>query len=277
MAARASAAATVTPTEDNVLVGKKGRAGGGGDGGPTPAEQLQVTVYRATLIAAAIGWWIAYTLDFFMTSGISIIDGSIQASALQVADVCAGIAAMTAPTGSAVAAGYLLKLLGAAAASGALGAIGPGALATAAGPACVVLICAREIFWFGLAYKLDAAVGVLVFTAIALLRATAGAAPGGAMPPVPPPLPPDALEAPLLDIGDISGEVLPVGPPVPLAFVASVSLTVVAFSKVFEPIGEDLDEDGEQWAKRSSRPLFDYDPASEAEGDGEGNGSAGSR
>merc|ERR1712039_1126426 len=46
-----------------------------------------------------------------------------------------------------------------------------------------------------------------------------------------------------------------VGPPLLLSWIASTSLTVTAISKLWDPVGEDLDEEGEKWFKRSSRRL----------------------
>lgn len=60
-------------------------------------------------------------------------------------------------------------------------------------------------------------------------------------------------------------ETLLVGPPLPFPFVSAMSLFVTASAKLLEPVGEDLEEEGEQWTKRSSRSLYDDD--SEA-GDG---------
>lgn len=208
-------------------------------------ELAQVLVYRLSLIVAGVCWVLSYTLDFFMTGGIDSIDGNLQAMLLATADISAGVAALLAPTGSRVLAGALLKALGfAALAASFLGVaspggaegVGPGAVA---GPACIILICAREIYWFGLAYKVDGAWALASFTLVLLLRASASPALGGAAAAV--------LVA--------TEEATPVGPPIPLSFVTTASLFVLAFGKIFEPVGEDLDEEGEQWAKRSSVPL----------------------
>lgn len=229
-----------------------GVGGEGGEGGKdeelrephSGVEQAQVLVYRLSLIIAAVCWVLSYTLDFFMTGGIDSIDGNLQAMLLATADVSAGVAALLAPTGSRVLVGALLKGLGFAALAAAfLGvaspggaeSVGPGALA---GPACIVLICAREIYWFGLGYKVDAAWALASFTLVLLLRASASPALGGAAPAV-----------------LVATEATPVGPPIPLSFISTASLFVLAFGKIFEPVGEDLDEEGEQWAKRSSVPL----------------------
>eukprot|EP00439_Symbiodinium_sp_Y106_P057164 s3681_g8.t1 len=149
---------------DPFVSGKPGRAGGGGDGGPTPQERVQVIVYRAALATTALCWCLTYTLDFFMTSGIS-------AAALAVADVSASIAAIAAPTGSRLVAGVLLRLLGSATlALAALGLSAPGMVGAAAGPCCLVLVCAREIFWFGWSYKVDAIFSLILFAGVAGLR-----------------------------------------------------------------------------------------------------------
>lgn len=212
-----------------------------------------------------------------MTSGITIIDGSTQTLALTLADVSAGMAALAVPTGSALLAGALLRLLGASAIGAtALGFAVPGMFGSVLGPACLVVIAAREIFWFGLAYKADAACAVLIFLAVALLRTSVVAEPVGPstklaeLSPVVSPAPEgrgsnlDLANRYVEALATIPGEVQPIGPPVPLSFVASVSLTTLSFGKVFEPIGEDLDEEGEQWAKRSSRSLYDYDGEDDA-------------
>mmetsp|Transcript_95171 Transcript_95171/g.268945 ORF Transcript_95171/g.268945 Transcript_95171/m.268945 type:complete len:372 (+) Transcript_95171:69-1184(+) len=221
-----------------LITDKKGRAGGDGDGdGPTPLQLLQVVVYRFALIVAALCWSTVVTLDFFMTSGIDMIDGSVQASCLNAGDFCAGVAACAVPTGSLIGAGALLRLLGLAAiGSTGLSAVGLGALGALAGPACALLILAREIFWYGVVARGGTATGVLAFAAVALLRYTA-LEPGAAV-----------------DGSDVAG-LSPVGPPVPLGFLASTSLFNTAFSKLFDPVGEDLDEEGEKWFKRSSRDL----------------------
>ena len=97
---------------------------------------------RALLCQGAIAWSAVFLLDFFMTSGVDIIDGSIQTSLLRLADFCAGIAACAVPIGSFTGAGVVLKATGIAAASP-----GVGQLAALAGSACFVLIFAREIVW----------------------------------------------------------------------------------------------------------------------------------
>ncbi|CAK0900798.1 unnamed protein product [Prorocentrum cordatum] len=110
-----------------------------------PEEQAQVVFYRSMLVITAFSWFGCYTLDFFMTSGIDIIDPGMQKSALEVADLCAGMAALAAPTGSLLLLGAVLKALGVAAvAAVALGATGAAKLGSLAGPACCILICARE-------------------------------------------------------------------------------------------------------------------------------------
>lgn len=246
-----------------------------GSGGPSPDDpqaRLQVVVYRGALLLSAMCWSTTYTLDFFMTSGINIIDGSVQSDALTAADLFAGIAAIAAPTGSRVLAGVLLRLLGTTAlASVALGAAGatPGALVAAAGPACLVVVCAREIFWFGLWYKYDAAWAVVLFAAIGYLRVASALDPLRALAPMRSGaggldatmqlLKQNAIiqESDVLDFANAMQEVQPVGPPVFLSFFASVVLFVLAAGKLFEPIGEDIDEAGEQWQKQSSRSLYD--------------------
>lgn len=248
----AATAAVVAETNDNFLMSQeKGKMGGGGDGdGPTPLEIAQVLSYRVALLLTALCWFVIYSLDFFMTSGVSIIDGSVQTMALSVSDVCAGLAALCVPTGSLLAAGALLKLCGVAAiGSWALGMAGAGSPWALAGPACVILICAREIFWFGMAYRGGAALAIVVFGATAVLRA--GNMDASSV---------TALEDSLYaaDAYSMATMPQPIGPPVPLSFVASVCLFVLGFSKAFEPIGEDLDEEGEKWDKKSSMPLTGF-------------------
>ena len=116
----------------------------------TNGEQLvhyshadQVVIYRSALAvtvtrfhqalrprAKALCWTLVYHLDFLMTSGISIIDGSIQASfhgrngtilstwffckasALALADVAAALAVLFVPLGSRLLAAVVFRLLG---------------------------------------------------------------------------------------------------------------------------------------------------------------------
>mmetsp|Transcript_82368 Transcript_82368/g.257240 ORF Transcript_82368/g.257240 Transcript_82368/m.257240 type:complete len:137 (+) Transcript_82368:103-513(+) len=93
----------------------------------------------------------------------------------------------------------------------------------------MVLLCSREIFWFGLGYKLDALVTTALFTVVLLLRLAA--AQGGAPP----------LEArPEFD---------------PLSAWSALSSGVLAFGKLFSPLAVDVEEEGELWSKRASRPL----------------------
>jgi len=201
-------------------------------------DTLQVVVYRLALVVAASAWFAVYSLDFFMTSGIDIIDGSVQASALSLFDLCAGVAALLAPTGSLVLAGAVLRAVGATALFGiALSATGAGSAGSLLGPACIILVFAREIYWFGIWYKSDCLVGILVFAGVFFLRLS-------------------ALDQGMGDVlSSVDGGVAPVGPPVPLSFIGATSMFVSGVGKLFEPLGEDLDEEGEQWAKRSSTPL----------------------
>jgi len=255
LAAGAVPALVEESVSDPFVAGKPGRAGGGGDDGPTPEEKIQVILYRSALVTTAICWWLIYTLDFFMTSGISIIDGSTQAAAIGVANVSASVAAIAAPTGSRVIAGVLLKLLGLATiVLAVLGLSAPGSLGAVAGPVCLVLVCAREVFWFGVFYKVDALWALLLFAGVAGLRfAATSASASEALAP----------ESPAFESWDQMPtvptlyDVRPVGPPLLLSFGCWVSLSVLAVAKLFEPIGEDLDEDGERWTKRSSRSLYD--------------------
>lgn len=263
--ASAAASASVAAPVEIPLKGEIGRSGGGDGDGPTPGEQLQVISYRVALVLTALCWWLTYTLDFFMTSGVTIIDPGMQLSALLFGDVCAGFAALIVPTGSFLLAGVVLRLLGLATlASVALGAVGAGKVGSLLGPICMILICAREVLWFGLAFKGDAAFAVVLFATALFLRASyvfdgvepeAGASTGT-----------NGRDITLLRQNEVqwlsrwqelelppySGSVPPVGPPLPVSFLISASLTVLSFGKAFATIGEDLDEEGEQFFKQSS-------------------------
>eukprot|EP00929_Paragymnodinium_shiwhaense_P027873 TRINITY_DN16264_c0_g1_i1.p1 TRINITY_DN16264_c0_g1~~TRINITY_DN16264_c0_g1_i1.p1 ORF type:complete len:338 (-),score=71.97 TRINITY_DN16264_c0_g1_i1:28-1041(-) len=248
--------AVATAVEDTtpILVAekRKSRRGGGG-GGPSPQDQAQVVVYRLALILTALSWGACYTLDFFMTSGVALIDGSWQAAALRSADVFAAVAALAAPMGSTVLAEACLRLAGGATLlAAAIGLNAPGLVASVAGPICIVLVAAREIYWFGLSFKGDAAAAVAAYSIIAALRLASALDETRAAAPV-------AAELAAME------EVQPIGPPVALSFGASLSLNVMSFGKLFEPLGEDLDEEGEQWAKASSRSLYDYEPPPQEE------------
>ncbi|CAE7312712.1 unnamed protein product [Symbiodinium sp. CCMP2592] len=174
----------------------------------------------------ALCWCLTYTLDFFMTSGISVIDGSIQAAALAVADVSASIAAIAAPTGSRLVAGVLLRLLGSTTlALAALGLSAPGMVGAVAGPCCLVLVCAREIFWFGWSYKVDAIFSLILFAGVAGLRfAASSVSTSEALAP----------ETPVFESWDQMPtvptlfDVRPVGPPLLVSFGCYISLSVQA-------------------------------------------------
>lgn len=269
--ALSAASATVAARSEPPLplTGKVGKAGGDDGDGPTPAEQVQVVSYRLAIIFIALSWWAAYTLDFFMVSGINFIDPGLQKSILEFADLCAGLAALTVPTGSALLAGVLLRILGISAiASVLLGATGAAKAGSLLGPACVMLVCAREVFWFGLASKADAALTVLLFVVVTALRATLvvdGIAPQASTSNTGT----NGRDITLLrdnelqwlsrwqelELPPYEGSVPPVGPPLLVSFLISSSTSVLAFSKVVRPIGEDLDEEGEQFFKRSSGSL----------------------
>jgi len=263
----AATSTVVAPSKvGNPLTGKVGKAGGDDGDGPTPEEQAQVFIYRTALVVMATSWWVMYSLDFFMTTGVSLIDGSVQSAALSLADACAGIAALFAPTGSALAAGVLMRLCGLASLLSVLfGAAGPGTIGAVVGPASVVLICAREIFWFGLAYKIDALICIFSFAAVAILRASSitvnevGFSNDANSTMTLQQKQTETADGVLWNLPSIQPEVQPVGPPIPLSFVASVGVTVMSFGKIFEPVGEDLDEEGEQWNKRSSDSLYGDD------------------
>lgn len=248
-------------------------------------ERARVVLYRLALLTAAVSWVTCYSLDFFMTSGVSIIDGSVQASALRLADFAAGMAAILAPTGSRALVGVVLTVLGSAAAAAAvLGAAALGSLGTVLGPACLVLVGAREVYWFGLEFKGDAAIAMLAFSAVGLLRwSQVGASSLDSSFAEPPTLAQyeeatgrvttmldtaaeEAAELPgavpaaeLAEVTVLATEVAPVGPPVLLSFFAAVSSFTLAGGKLLEPIDEDLDEEGERWEKYSSGPLLPMD------------------
>lgn len=197
---------------------------------PVPAiPQAQVLIYRFALLGVSLGWGLAYNLSFLASSGLQVDDGSIQAMALAAADASAGLAASVVPVGSAFLAGVLLRLLGVSTIAAAIVNAGQGGLPAVAGPACMVMLCAREIFWFGVGYKLDALLAAAIFSVVLVFRVSA--AQGSA-------LPLEAMSAfePLSAWGALSGGVL-------------------AFGKFFTPLGDDLEEEGQLWSKVSSRPL----------------------
>lgn len=247
---KVAAAATSTAAADiprNPLVSDQvGKAGGGNGDEPTPEEQLQVAVYRLSLFVCALSWLAVFNLDFLMTSGVDIIDGSLQVSILKAADAFAGVAACFVPTGSLIGAGALLKLFGLAAiGSSCLDAVEFQALGKLAGPSCLVLIFAREIYWYGLAVRGGLIVGVLTFAYIALLRFNA---------------PMSGVEQTSMVDPSTStywacSGTSPIGPPVVISGLGSLQTFVTAFSKAFDPVGEELDEEGEKGFKRSSRDL----------------------
>lgn len=170
-----AAAAAAAPQFESPLLGLKGKTGkaGGDDGGdPTPAERLQVVLYRVALMLMALSWISTYILDFFMTTAVPI-DPGMQKSTLEFADFCAGFAALVVPTGSFLILGVVLKLVGMSSiACVVLGATGAAKVGSLAGPVCVILTCAREIYWFGLANKIDAASTLLLFLVVLALRSS---------------------------------------------------------------------------------------------------------
>ncbi|CAJ1426716.1 unnamed protein product [Effrenium voratum] len=199
-------------------------------------------------------WVVVWALDFLTTSGIDL-SGSTQVAAMGLADAGAGVAALVAPCGSRLALGVTLRLLGLCTlAAVALGLTGPGSPGALAGPCCLVLVCAREIFWHGWFYKVDALWGALCFSGLAALRLAAlSQSTSEALAP----------EVPAFETWDEMPkfpalfDVRPVGPPLLLSFGCWISLSVLALGKFLEPIGEDLDEAGERWSKRSSRSFYD--------------------
>lgn len=248
--ASAGASTAVAEIRGNPLVSeKKGRAGGGDGDEPTPEEQVQVAVYRLSLFMCALSWLAVFNLDFLMTSGIDIIDGSLQESILRAADFFAGVAACFVPTGSLIGAGVLLKLIGLAAmGSSNLDAVGFQTLGKLAGPTCLVLTFAREIYWYGLTVRGGLIVGALTFAYVALLRYSSlmsGGEPATMMT--------ETLTSE--DTFNIADPLSPIGPPVMISGLGSLQLFVTSFSKAFDPVGEELDEEGEKGFKRSSRNL----------------------
>jgi len=261
----------VTPN----LKGKLGKAGGGGSGGPTPAEQLQVFLYRCFLVFAALSCWAVYGLDFFMTSGVDLIDPGWQKSALEFGDLTAGLAALVVPTGSLILVSILLKALGTVTVISVLvGSSGAAKVGSLFGPLCCLLLCGREIYWFGLSYKLDASFSAALWIAVLVLRGSlvtngiesqpmsANTSTGT-----------DGRDLSLLrenelqwlsrwqelELPPYSGSVPPVGPPLVVSVPLSASMSVLALGKLFQPISEDLDEEGQQFMKRSSLGLYDND------------------
>lgn len=239
--ALAAASATLqpaSPSDRPVDAIKKG--GGGGGKPPLPPEwQARVMAYRVALLVCLVSWMTVYTLDFFMTTGIDIIDGSIQAAGLQVADLAAALAAMLVPVGSADLAGFLLRAAGSfTTLVFFLGGAALGPLASLGGPLCLTLIYAREIYWFGVSYKLGLVFGIAAQAFVLFQRFTTV-------------LQHEGLAR------DMQLQEGPVGPPLPLSFVCTATLFVLAASKVLEPLGEDMEEEGEAWGKTYSRPLYE--------------------
>ncbi|CAE8613456.1 unnamed protein product [Polarella glacialis] len=259
----ASATVPLVPSPQETLLklkGKAGKAGGGGGGGPTPGERLQVLSYRIAFFLAACNWAVTYTLDFLMTSGVNIIDPGMQKAALEAGDLCAGVAALAAPTGSLLVFGAALKLFGiSTVACTLLGATGAAKVGSLLGPACVVLLCAREIYWFGLSSRTDAVLALLMFITVTILRGNlvltgigleAGAALTGT----------NARDVTLLrenelqwlsrwqelELPPYTGSVPPVGPPLVVSFLTSATIQVLSFGKLVIPIRDDLNEGGEK-------------------------------
>merc|ERR1712110_594410 len=109
------------------------------------------------------------------------------------------------------------------------------------GPACVVLVCAREMYWFGVREKGSAATCCVLFLLVALFRATAILDPGS------------TLLNPVDDGEDFSWiqRGIPcIGPPLLLSFPTTLSLSGLAFGKVLlEALTDDLNEEGDLWSK----------------------------
>jgi len=234
----------------NPLVSEKvGKAGGGDGDEPTPEEQFQVAMYRFSFFMCALSWLAVFNLDFLMTSGIDIIDGSLQVSILRAADVFAGLAACFAPTGSLIGVGVLLKLIGLVAmASSSVDAVEFQTLGKLAGPSCLVLLFAREIYWYGLTARGGLIVGVLTFAYVAFLRCNSVMSGVEQASMVTETMTSDKTFS-------IAEPLSPIGPPVVISGLGSLQSFVTAFSKVFDPVGEELDEEGEKGFKRSSRDL----------------------
>lgn len=242
-----NAVATADLPGNPLISEKKGRAGGGGDGDePTPLETLQVLIYRGTLIVVAGNLYQLLTLDFFGSVDPS---GSQQLACMQQADLFSGAAAFVAPSGSLIGLGLVLRAFGLAAmASKGFTFLGLGLLGKVAGPVCLLLILAREIYWYGVEFRGGLVLAIPAFAAIAVLRSQESPLPGN-------------LEA--IDYGtsyssaDLPQMVEPheVGPPLPLSFLTATVIFTVAVSKVFDPIALDLDEEGNMFTKKSSRDL----------------------
>ncbi|CAK0900799.1 unnamed protein product [Prorocentrum cordatum] len=76
-----------------------------------------------------------------------------------------------------------------------------------------------------------------------------------------------------LELPPYTGSVPPVGAPLPVSFLLSTSMAVLSLGKVLENVGEDLDEEGEQFFfKRSSRPLYDSDADAASDDSGKPSG-----
>jgi len=257
------------------LKGKLGKAGGGGSGGPTPIEQLQVTLYRCFLIFSALSCWTVYALDFFMTSGIDFIDPGWQKSVLEFGDLTAGLAALVVPTGSLILVGILLKAIGFATVVSVLaGGAGAAKVGSLLGPLSCLLLCGREVYWFGLSYKLDATFSAALWIVVLVLRGSLVTS-GIESQPMSADISTgtDGRDLSLLrenelqwlsrwqelELPPYSGSVPPVGPPLLVSVPLSASMTVLALGKLLQPISEDLDEEGEQFMKPSSVGVLDED------------------
>jgi len=246
---------------------KKGRGGGPG-GGPSELQKVQVIVYRSALILSALAYFAAFFLDFLggniigwsqiipTTAGAAAADSQVASyviTASRVADILAAVAALAVPMGSLLIGRITLTLLGALSVGvAAFGLGGPGTLGAAAGPVCIMMILAREVYWFGLSFKVDAALGILLFAAVAILRSSAGAESSSG-------LAPDALtreEDLYLGIAAATDDaVTAMGPPLPLEGLSATVLLLVSFGKLLASIGEDVDEEGEQWQKSSTNMV----------------------
>lgn len=266
LATRCASAAYVEPASKPLFSTAKKGSGGGQGGGPSDLQKLQVLVYRLAFFASATAYLAAFVLDFLGgnligwsvitpdTAGAAALDSQVAdyaKTALRLGDLAIGVAALAVPMGSLVAGRVLLWLLGfLTVAVAALGASAPGMPGALIGPVCVGLILAREIYWFGLDFKVDAALGLLLFSGIVAIRISDVMMPSNSIgAQVPERL---ATEEDLVYGIAAATETTALGPPLPLSALSSSMLLLSSFGKLFESIGEDIDEEGNQWQKRSS-------------------------
>jgi len=123
------------------------------------------------------------------------------------------------------------------------------------GPLCVVLVCAREVYWFGLESRVDAVGTMICFAVVLALRGDlvrtgidydAGNASTGTNARDVSTLRENELQWlnrwQELQLPPYTGSVPPVGPALPLSFILSATTGVLACAKAIDPIPDDLNE-----------------------------------